>query len=193
MGGLGGSMRGHYVQRFGEKAWNEHLRAIKLLWQGIARRLDALDLPFSRVKVYQDGLPVCGREKAIVEDLAAQGSPNHELLLSLLRRGATLVGTEDLTLLLREYHHLQRIAHAKTPEERKQFVSEFEREEKQILRDRDEKIRDQIVRTLKAGETGILFLGLLHRADELMPSTIEVRYLVHQLPFERSFELTLAD
>ena len=58
-------------------------------------------------RIYQDGLPVCGKEEQIVRELAAAGSVNHQLVLELVGKGASLVGTEDPELLLREYH-LQR-------------------------------------------------------------------------------------
>lgn len=185
MGDLGGSMLEAYVNKFGEKKWQEHLRVITELWDEIAKRLNALNLAFPRVKLYQDGLPICGREDEIVRELAERGSVNHQLLLSLMNRGATLVGTEDPALLVCEYNHLKRIAHSRSRKERKRFVREFKSEEKELLKKRDEKIRERIVETLKADETGILFLGLLHRVDELLPPEIQVRYLI-RLPFRES-------
>ena len=53
-----------------------------------------LELDWSCVLLYQDGLPVCGEEKRIAQDLARTGSANHRLLLELMARGARLIGTE---------------------------------------------------------------------------------------------------
>ncbi len=47
------------------------------------RAIRALRLDLKRVKLYQDSLPVCGHERALVHDLAAQGSRNHQLLEAL--------------------------------------------------------------------------------------------------------------
>ena len=77
------------------------------LWNDIRRAIEALGLDFRRVRIYQDGLPVCGKEEQIVRELAGAGSLNHQLVLELAGKGAALVGTEDPQLLIREYH-LQR-------------------------------------------------------------------------------------
>ena len=65
------------------------------LWTGIEERLNQRDLHYNRVKVYQDGLPVCGKELEIVRDIANSGGRNHQLLLKLIHEGATLMGAED--------------------------------------------------------------------------------------------------
>ena len=46
-----------------------HLK-IDDLWIGIKERLNQKHLCYSLVKVYQDGLPVCGKELQIVQDIA---------------------------------------------------------------------------------------------------------------------------
>ena len=52
---------------------------------------------------YQDGLPVSGHELRIVNELARAGSSNHQLLLRMRLRGATIMGTEAGELLVQEY------------------------------------------------------------------------------------------
>ena len=107
LGSLADSVRAHYVQRFGPAVWQQRQQAVRDLWQGIAEALDALNLDYRRVRIYQDGLPVCGKEEQIVRELAEAGSLNHQLVRDLLGRGAVLEGTEDPQLLIREYQ-LQR-------------------------------------------------------------------------------------
>ena len=46
-----------------------------------------LHLDFTPRRLYQDGLPRCGQEEAIVRNLAREGSVNHMLLLDLMARG----------------------------------------------------------------------------------------------------------
>jgi hypothetical protein len=41
----------------------------------------------------------------------------------------------------------------------------------------------RILTTLEQGETGIVFCGLWHRIDELIGGDLEVRYVIHDLPF----------
>lgn len=192
MGSLAGSMRETYTKKFGRKKWSEHVQAIDEMWNGIEKKIRRLRLPFKRTKIYQDGLPLCGKEKEIIGELAQKGSHNHSLVLWLMNQGATVVGTEDPQLLLREYHHLKRVTQAKTHDEREKFVHEFAKESGEILKKRDQKIRDRILETLGPGETGIVFLGLLHQVDELLPSDIKRSYLIHRLPFRRSFEIQMA-
>lgn len=197
MGTLAPSMREAYVEKFGEKKWKEHVRVIDEMWKGIRQKIRQMNLPYGRpdsgkVKVYQDGLPLCGMEKRIVADLAKKGSPNHKLIQWILHRGATLVGTEDPKLLLEEYHAIRGITQAKTHQEHERLVCEFEGQSAELLQKRDKKISDQIDSTLKKGETGVLFIGLLHRVDELLPKDIRVSYLIHRLPFRRSFEMEKA-
>lgn len=189
MGSLAGSMREDYTKNFGKKKWNEHVQSIDDMWKGIEKKVRGLKIPFKKVKIYQDGLPLCGKEKEIIGELSQKGSRNHKLVQWLMDQGATLVGTEDPQLLLQEYHHLKRATQAKTHDERERFIHEFASVSGELLNKRDQKIRDRILETLGSGETGILFLGLLHRVDELLPPDIKVGYLIHRLPFRRSFEI----
>lgn len=116
------------------------------------------------VKLYQDSLPVCGHEKELVRELAAQGSCNHQLLEGLVNEGATLVGTESPSLLLDEYKLLQ------SPER-------TEKQEAALLEARDRFIAGQIDATLTDDENGILFIGALHKVDKFLPQRIKVAYL----------------
>lgn len=189
MGTLAGSMKEAYVKKFGKKKWEEHVRVIDEMWKGIRQKIRQMNFPYRKVKVYQDGLPICGMEKRIIAELAKKGSPNHKLIQSMIRKGATVVGTEDPKLLLAEYGHIKKIAEAKTHEERERLIHDFEKESALILRQRDKKICHQIDSTLKKGEIGVLFIGLAHRVDELLPKDIRATYLIHRLPFRRSFEM----
>lgn len=189
---MAGPMKEAYIQRFGEKKWLEHIMVIGEMWIGLAREVEGLHLPYKKLKIYQDGLPVCGKEREIVEDLARQGSPNHRLLYLMMRRGATVVGTEDAKLLLEEYSYLKRIAETKTHREKERLRLEYEKKAPSLLKKRDNKIAERILSTLKEGETGILFIGLLHHVDEFLTSKLDISYLIHRLPFRRSFEMEMA-
>ena len=52
-----------------------------------------LRLDLRTVNLYQDSLPVCGHERALVHEVAIQGSRNHQLLEALADSGASLIGT----------------------------------------------------------------------------------------------------
>ena len=103
LGSLAESVRAHYLRQLGPAVWQQRERAVEELWNEIRRAIDALHLDYGQVRIYQDGLPVCGKEEQIVHELAGAGSLNHQLVLELMGKGAVLVGTEDPQLLIREY------------------------------------------------------------------------------------------
>jgi hypothetical protein len=138
------------------------------LWTDIREKLLALDLDFAKLKVYQDGLPVCGQELEIARKLAEEESPNYKLVIELVERGAQLIGTEDPQLLLEEYTLVQ----AGSGQSKKPTMKP-----EQIIARRDEFIARRIDQTLKPGETAVLFIGAFHKVNERLAKDIEVRYL----------------
>ena len=102
-------------EHFGPAVWRQRERAVEKLWNDIRPGIDALHLDYREVRIYQDGLPVCGKEEHIVRELAGAGSLNHQLVLELMGKGAVLVGTEDPQLLIREYQLQRRRIGARAP------------------------------------------------------------------------------
>lgn len=172
MGSLLAPIRQQYIEQHGADKWHEHLDAIAGLWREIRRLIEALDLPGTSVRLYQDGLPVCDKEAQIVHEVAAQGSPNHQLLVDLMARGCQLMGTEDPHLLVQEYRlhqvALQDLMPGKV-EQRKDFA-------RRLLFDRDQFIGRRINETLAEGETGLLFLGLAHAVEPFLSPDIVLRH-----------------
>ncbi len=164
MGSAAASYRAAFVARFGEAKWQERAAQFAAIWRSIEAGIDALHLDLGKVKLYQDSLPVCGKELALNRDLAAQGSQNHQLLDQLIKAGATLVGTESPALLLEEYRLLQ------APERTAEQAAT-------LLERRDRFIAEQIDRTLGEDETGLLFMGALHQVARFLPPRIRVEYL----------------
>ena len=78
MGSLAESFKKEYIQKYGVRKWNQHLKKINDLWTDIEAHLQQKDLCYRKVKVYQDGLPVCGKELQIVRDIANSGGKNHQ-------------------------------------------------------------------------------------------------------------------
>ena len=165
MGSFAPAYKAAFVARYGESDWQERSAKFAAIWRAIEDAITALWLTPTRVKLYQDSLPVCGREVALVQDLAALDSPNHQLLVALMAKGATLVGTESAELLLEEYRLLQ------SPETRTEAIAA------QLLEARDRFIADRIDATLGDGEDGILFIGALHDVAKFLPQRIRVEYL----------------
>ncbi len=181
MGSLLEKVKQEYVQRYGSAKWEEHLKSIDEVWTGIRRMIEALDLPYTTVRLYQDGLPDCGREAEIVKEVAAQGSKNHQLLLELMERGAMLMGTEDPELLLQEYHLLHgAFGLGMSPEMDPAKLLREERS-RNLLVERDRYIARRINSTLLSGEIGLLFLGVAHSVEQLLDTDILVRNLLPAL------------
>lgn len=171
MGSLAESFKKEYIQKYGVQKWNQHLKKINDLWTDIEAHLQQKNLCYHKVKVYQDGLPVCGKELQIVQDIANRGGRNHQLLVKLIDKGATLVGTEDTGLLLKEYQMIKNTATRKGSGKGKEGHRNF-------IVERDAFIAHRIDETLVDGETAILFLGMLHKVDKKLPPDVVVEYLM---------------
>jgi hypothetical protein len=171
MGTAAAELEAAYVARLGRRHWDQHLALLGGFWPAVRAALDKEDLDYRHVDLYQDGLPVCGREPRIVAQAAAGGSANYRLLADLAARGAALVGTEAPGLLLEEYRRVQAALHpaaGRAP----QPASPSD-----LLARRDAYIARRIGSTLSWQRTGILFLGVMHRIELLLPTDIVVTHL----------------
>jgi hypothetical protein len=175
MGALQESVARAALEKSGRAGLARKNAAINRIWTEIEAAIDALSLSFDRVRLYQDGLPVCGREVEIVTELAQAGSRNHQLLLRLMAQGAVLMGTEFGDLLVQEYQSAKQSL--TTPPPRAAGVAASRRAASEaLLRRRDQFIAQRINETLKNGETGILFLGMLHSLEQHLQPDVLVIY-----------------
>ena len=177
MGTLQEGLEAVYVEQFGRRRWQEHLALIDRFWQSVRAELDRLDLDYGRVDLYQDGLPVCGKELEIAGETAAKGSENYRLLMDLLGRGATLIGTEDPELLLEEYRAVKAGLAAKLDKSHSIKNVDEPTRSAEMLAKRDAYIARRIAETLLPGRTGILFLGMMHTVQSHLPVDILVSRL----------------
>ena len=175
MGSLKESIRSKFSS---QQRWHRHQQKVDELWDEITQRIMNMNLDYKRVRVYQDGLPVCGSELDIIRDLASRGSKNHQLVLSLMEKGVTLEGTEDINLLLEEYNYIKAVSQNKTEEEVKLALEEYREKSRTLLQKRDDFIAARIDSTLKNGEIGILFIGVMHEVEKKLPDDIQVNHLV---------------
>ena len=173
MGTLGPSIRGMKLSTLGRQGLKQNAAVVDKMWEELERVVSNLPVPPGTVRVYQDGLPVSGHEQEIVSELAGAGHRNHGLLLKLQARGATLMGTESPELLVEEYQLATAAfacgASARTEVRQKQLRDT-------LLEKRDRYIGDRINRTLGAGESGILFMGMLHQVTRYLDPDIAVVY-----------------
>lgn len=175
LGSLSEAAKAHYAKAVGENIWSQREEAVGKLWEHIRESIRALHLDYRNVRIYQDGLPVCGFEGKIVRELAEAGSFNHLLVVGLLDRGATLDGTEDPQLLMEEYEFQKQCLEEPTVSDRAR--EERVRRAERLLKARDAFIAKRIDATLKPSETGLVFLGALHRLDGLQSTDVRMTTL----------------
>jgi hypothetical protein len=161
------------LSALGRQGLTRNAAVVEKMWEEIESVVANLPVTPGTVRVYQDGLPVCGHEQEIVSELAGAGNRNHRLLLKLQARGATLMGTESPELLVEEYQ-LATAAFASGATVRMEIWKKQLRDT--LLERRDRYIADRINGTLDAGESGILFMGMLHDVTRYLDSNIDLVY-----------------
>jgi hypothetical protein len=176
MGAMREALRRVTIEKLGEEGWRRQRKAVEEMWVAIEKAIEAIPFSYEKVRLYQDGLPVCGRESQIVKELAEVGSRNHRLLLRLMKKGATIMGTESSELLVEEYELVKQMLAAPNARKMVSAGSLPRALGDALLKKRDRFIADRINATLEGGETGILFLGMLHLLRGLLSKEIRVIY-----------------
>ena len=171
MGTLGTAVRGMKLSALGRQGLAHDAAVVEKMWAQIESVVAKLAVLPGTVRVYQDGLPVSSHETEIVAELAGAGNRNHGLLLKLQARGATLMGTESPELLVEEY---QLAAAAFAPGAAVRTRAKQKQLRDALLEKRDRYIAARINATLGAGESGILFMGMLHEVAGYLDSDIDV-------------------
>jgi hypothetical protein len=179
MGGLSQAVQEVTIQKLGQEGWERNVSLIDKIWDSIEEAIDYWSLPYPKVRLYQDGLPICGREQEIVTELAKIGSRNHQLLLRLHRQGATIMGTESADLLVKEYKLIKQVLQVGNPQEAARLESRQKKASDALLEKRDRFIAERINSTLRPGETGLLFLGMLHSVAPFIAPDIDVTQTSH--------------
>jgi hypothetical protein len=178
MGALNEPIQRLKVKKLGRKIWERNLALVNDFWTKIEQATEQLELPYERVRLYQDGLPVCGRESEIVTDLAKAGSRNHQLLLKLKQKGAVLMGTESAELLVEEYQLAKQVLAEEMSKGSARPAAQGKTLQDSLLKRRDQFIGHRISQTLLTGETGLLFVGMLHSVEPWLDKDIQVLHPV---------------
>lgn len=173
MGSVALRLKEEYILKFGEEKWKEHLKLVKEMWQWIKTKIKGLKLTYEKVRIYQDGLPLCGKELDIVQKLAERGSINYKIILELINKGAKLEGTESKELLLEEYNNIKNITTTSSKKE-------YKEESKQLLIRRDRYIANRINKTLRRDEIGILFIGSEHKVYKYLFKDIKIGFSIYK-------------
>lgn len=157
----------------GEERWEAHKQMIVSFWGALSVYFKNIDP--KGFKIYQDGLVADGvLGMKIVADGVKRGSKNYEIINHLIEKGANLIKTEDLDIVMKEYKSAKELAKAKTFVGRMVVYLKHIIGKGKILGERDNYITKRIEETLKEGETGILFIGAHHNVVDKLPGGIEV-------------------
>jgi len=90
MGALGDTIQRLKVKKLGPRGWERNVNLVDKLWVQIEQAIERLALPYDRVRLYQDGLPVCSREAEIVAELAKAGAATTGCCIDYWRRAPRL-------------------------------------------------------------------------------------------------------
>ena len=173
MGSLAAALGERAAAELGQELWHKHKEVVSGFWESIAQFFALLDV--GGFKVYQDGLVADGDVGLrIVNQGVKEGSRNYEIVSHLLRRGAMLVRTEDISLVKKEYDFITKMAQAKSLRQREVASLRYRLAQGRLLEQRDGSIAARINITLKEGETGILFIGAYHQVLPKLAADIEV-------------------
>ncbi|HHT9126355.1 MAG TPA: hypothetical protein ACFYD6_11130 [Candidatus Brocadiia bacterium] len=184
MGSVSASIDKKGTALCGEENWKRHKETVASLWGSISNYLDTIDA--NGLKIYQDGLVENGElGMKIVQDGVSKGSKNYEIISRLIQRGAKLIKTEELSIIMKEYGHVIKIAQAKSSPERLIAALKYKFEKGKLLKGRDEFIARRINETLNDGETGIIFIGAQHEIIPRLSKDIEVQELKKREKLQR--------
>jgi hypothetical protein len=162
LGSYSAEVKRQYTAIYGISKWYEHINIVENFWEYLREALLALPVDYKNVKLYQDSLPVCGLEIEIVEHLAQNGNINYQILLELVKKGATVMGSEEPKLLIEERNRITENKVAQT-----NIYDD-------LMERRDSYIAQRINTSLNDGEVGLLFIGALHKVAEKLPNDIQV-------------------
>lgn len=175
MGSMEQELREEAIAKIGRERWEENQRRITKFWRDVEKEIDGLNLDYSRVKLFQDGLPSGGAlGLRIVEETAAKGSPNYKILKKLIEKGARLEATESPDLLRKEYDHIKAFLTAPFEGEKAEARRRYDEIKNELMEERDQFIAKTINATLRDGEIGVLFIGAAHNVVSKLPNDIKV-------------------
>jgi hypothetical protein len=171
MGTLAKEIGSRLVKEIDPQLLRKKETTVDILWDNIESMLGEIDLSDTKLRIYQDGLPICGRETDIVNELASAGSRNHRLVGTLAKNGATIMGTESGELLIEEYQRVKQLLAQSSSAPRAVRTIDAGTT---LIQKRDRFIAERIDQTLQTGEIGILFIGMLHSVQRYIAKDITV-------------------
>jgi hypothetical protein len=176
MGSMASELTRKSINEFGEEFWNTHVDTVNQYWEVIRHYCDTIDFDGKPVKIYQDGMVADGDiALKIMEDSVKAGSKNYEIISRLVNHGATIVKTEDLSMVKKELDMLKSMPTSGSLIMKVIKIIRFKISRHKLLVQRDKFIAETIDRTLAPNETGIIFIGAYHGVLNKLSKDIVVK------------------
>ena len=175
LGSLAKEVTKRGIADLGEDFWEKHRKTVEVFWNTISNYFDSM-MDVTGMKIYQDGMVAeAGMGQEIVTEIAKLGSKNYEIISKLLKKGATLVKTEDFNLVKEERDKLLKITQAKGIVNKIIGFAKYKLTKNRLLNKRDKFIAKKIDETLARGDRGVLFIGASHNIKKRLPKNILIR------------------
>jgi hypothetical protein len=173
MGSVAGFLSNVGSASAGAEAWNRHQQTVELFWNSLTEFFASLQV--QGVRVYQDAMVAEGEDGLkIVSEGTRLGSRNFQIVAGLLRKGAILVKTENISLVKNEHTFITKLVSARSRREKETAALRYRLVGPGLLETRDKYIANVISCSLPEGGTGILFIGADHNIISKLPADIEV-------------------
>lgn len=178
MGSMATELTTKSVAQFGQEFWKSHVGTVDKYWEVISRYCKAIDFDGKNVKIYQDGMVTDGEiALKIMEDSVKAGSINYVIISELVKRGATIMQTEELEMVKKELELLRSIPSSGVLIMQLIRIFRFKISRSKLIVQRDKYIANRIDATLLPNETGIIFIGAYHNIMDKLPKDIKVTEL----------------
>jgi len=171
MGSLAAKLEDRGSAMIGTEGWERHKKTISKFWDSITKYSKSLKV--KGFQIYQDGL-LAGDELGmkVVNSAAAKGSENYQIIKNLVSKGAKIMKTEDMKIVMKEVKLIKEMANSDSKLKRLACALQYKLLKNKLLKERDDFIADRINKTLV--KKGIIFIGAYHNVIPLLDKDIEV-------------------
>lgn len=159
------------VAMLGIEGWESHKKTISKFWDSVSKYFRSLKV--KDFQIYQDGLPADDELGIkVVNNAAAQGSKNYQIIKDLISKGARIVKTEDMAILAKEVSLIKKMTGSDSKLKKLATALQYKLLKNKLLKERDEFIADRVNKTLV--KNGIIFIGAYHNIIPLLDKDIKV-------------------
>lgn len=155
----------------GLEGWEKHKQIISKFWDSITEYFKSLKV--KDFQIYQDGLLADGDlGMRVVSNAATKGSKNYQIIKDLVSKGAKIMKTEDMKMLMKEVNLIKGMTNSNSNLKKLASALWYKMIKNKLLRERDRFIAGVINKTLV--KEGIVFIGAYHNIIPLLDKDIRI-------------------